>query len=55
MKAEWKITGRAGLPALRIEAESFDEALAIARKTDHLYDTGQIIGKSADAGKEVNT
>ena len=44
MRAEWKITG-AGLPALRIEAESFDDAIEEARKIDQRYCGGQIIDR----------
>lgn len=38
----WKVWG-IGLPVLRIEAESFDEALHIARAIDRGYSTGQIV------------
>lgn len=37
----WKITG-SGLPALEIVANSFDDAIAQARKIDTRYNTGQV-------------
>jgi len=38
----WKVWG-IGLPVLRIEAESFDEALHIARVIDRGYSAWQIV------------
>ena len=38
----WKVWG-IELPVLRIEAESFDEAIRIAREIDRGYSAGQII------------
>lgn len=37
----WKITGP-GLPDLQIHAESFDEALKLARMTDSRYCGGYV-------------
>lgn len=48
MKAEWNITG-SGLPELKIEADSFDDAIAKARMIDKRYCGGQIVEKSNTA------
>ena len=39
---EWFITGN-DLCGLIVKAESFDEALAQARKLNHKYSTGKVI------------
>lgn len=41
----WKIWGNS-LPVLYIQADSFDEALKEARKTNQNYNTGQLQEKS---------
>lgn len=46
-KTLWKIDG-IGLPKLFINADSFDEALEIARKTDPNYTGGQVLWKGGD-------
>ena len=43
----WKIDG-IGLPKLFINADSFDEALEIAKKTDTNYTGGQVLWKGGD-------
>lgn len=48
----WKIT-EAGLPVFWVKEECFDKVIERARKIDKGYCSGQIIEKSADAGKEV--
>lgn len=46
-KPLWKIDG-IGLKNLFINADSFDEALEIARKTDPNYTGGQVLWKGGD-------